>query len=245
MRFNYELTPPLGHNATLGLIVLQADETLEHDMRRLLPLDGVALYVTRVPSGAEVTPETLNQMAGHMTGAAALFPPLRFDTVGYGCTSGTSVIGANRVSELVRDGCKTQAVTEPVSALIAACQHLGVRKLAFLSPYVEDVNDRLRGALRDQGGIDTPFFGSFYEEREENVAKIAPESLIAAAETLGHDPNCEAIFMSCTNLRTLDVIDEIEKRTGKPVLSSNLVLAWHMAQQAGIALASRYGRLTS
>lgn len=63
MRFDYELTPPLGNKATLGMIALQADETLKRDMRRLLPINGVALYVSRVPSGAEVTPETLSQMA--------------------------------------------------------------------------------------------------------------------------------------------------------------------------------------
>lgn len=54
------------------MIALQADETLKRDMRRLLPINGVALYVSRVPSGAEVTPETLSQMAWHMAQQAGI-----------------------------------------------------------------------------------------------------------------------------------------------------------------------------
>ena len=83
MRFSYEMAPPLGTRATMGLIVLQADETIEHDMRRILPLDGVATYVSRVPSGAEVSGETLAAMEAELSGAARLFPsPARFDVVG-------------------------------------------------------------------------------------------------------------------------------------------------------------------
>lgn len=244
MRFAYDLAPRLGTRATLGVVVLQADETLEHDFRRLFLQDGVALYISRVPSGAEVTPDSLRRMERALTGAAELFPPVPFDVVGYGCTSGTSVIGAEQVAALIGAGCQAAAVTEPVSALVAACRQLDVSRLALLSPYVESVSQGLRDVLAC-AGIDTPVFGSFDEAREENVARIAPESILAAALELGGDPACEAIFLSCTNLRTLDVIAEIEERTGKPVLSSNQVLAWHMAQIAGIELAGRFGRLTS
>jgi maleate isomerase len=54
--------------------------------------------------------------------------------------------------------------------------------------------------------------------------------LIDAAINLGRDDSVQGIFMSCTNLRTLGVIDEVSQMLGKPVLSSNQALAWHMAQ---------------
>ena len=229
--FPYRLDLPPA--ATLGLIVLKEDETLEQDMRRLLPSD-VQLHVSRVPSGKAVTRETLAAMEAELPAAARLFPSAaRFDAVGYGCTSGTAVIGAPRVAELIRAGTATKSVTEPVSALLAACAALGVRRLAFLSPYIAEVSSRLRDVLAEAGVI-SPVFGSFDEAEEAKVARIDTASVIEAATELGRAPEAEAVFLSCTNLRTLDAIPEIERRTGKPVLSSNLVLGWHLCRLAGL-----------
>lgn len=231
-RLAYETEPR--DEPRLGLIVLQSDETIENEFRRLMP-SAATLHISRVPSGREVTPETLSEMKNHVGQSAMLLPePARFDVVGYGCTSGTSVIGAEKIAELVRSGTPAKAVTEPVSALVAACWHLGVSRLAFLSPYVEDVSSKLREVLAGNG-IDTPVFGSFGTSEEALVARISQTSTALAAEELAEVPGTEAIFISCTNLRTLDVIAAIEQRTGKPVLSSNQVLAWHMCALAGLA----------
>lgn len=241
--FDYQLGPILGQRAVLGLVVLQVDETIEHDLRRILPQKEVALYVSRVPSSQTVNPDSLAEMAGHLCHSASLMPPnLDFDVLGYGCTSATSVIGATRVAELLREGCPAAHVTEPVSALVAACRHLGITRLAFLSPYVAEVSARLRATIAAEG-IETPVFGTFDEAQEHWVARISAASLHAAATALLREGGAEAVFLSCTNLRTLDVIDEIEAASGAVVLSSNQVMAWHMCQLAGIDPAWRVGRL--
>lgn len=216
----------------VGLIVLQSDETIEGDFRRMLP-ETVPLYVSRVPSDEEVTPETLQRMAGHLTGAASLFPtPLKFTTVGYGCTSGTAQIGADEIAKLVCAGTQAARVTNPLTALVNACNALDVTSVAFLSPYVADVSDRLRTALADQG-IASPTFGSFNEANEANVVRISAASIIDAAKDLANQGKAQAIFLSCTNLRTMDVIEKIEAATGLPCLSSNQVLAWDMTRETG------------
>jgi maleate isomerase len=245
MTYPYSTTGPIGTAARLGLIVLQADETIEHDFRRMFPVNGVSLLTTRVPSGLEVTNDTLSEMEGHLTDAASLFPTAaEFDAVAYACTSGTAVIGVDNIAAQVRRGCKTQKVTEPVSALIAACHELGISRLGLLSPYVRDVSESLRMVL-DQAGIVTPAFGSFDEAEEAKVARIDGPSIIAAACDIAAQGGIDALFLSCTNLRTLDVISEIEGRTGLPVLSSNQVLAWHLAKLTDIRLAGHFGRLTA
>ncbi|MEX0287062.1 MAG: Asp/Glu racemase [Paracoccaceae bacterium] len=217
----------------LGMVVLQTDEQLERDFRQLIPSD-VALYVSRVPSGAEVSPESLQEMETHLEAAAGLLPAAYpFRAVGYGCTSGTAQIGSDRIAELVVAGTWTQAVTEPVSALVAACRHLGIKRLALLSPYVENVSSRLRTVLAE-AGIETPVFGSFDEAEEVKVARIHPDSIVTAAVDLAEDTNTEALFLSCTNLRGVEAGPEIARRIGRPVLSSNLVLAWHLCQLAGV-----------
>ena len=242
--YPYQFDPGVDTAPKLGLIALQSDETIENDFRRLIPDSGVSLFHSRVRSAPEVTRETLAQMEHDLPNAAAMMPAAAaFDVVGYGCTSGTSVIGPGRIAELVKEGCETKAVTEPLSALVAACAHLGIARIAFLSPYVEAVSATLRGALNDQG-IATPVFGSFEEGEESKVVRIDGPSVIRAACELVEDAAVDAIFMSCTNLRTLDVIQIIEDKTGLPALSSNQVLAWHMMRLAGQTLRQPgYGRL--
>jgi maleate isomerase len=218
----------------IGLIVLQSDETLERDMRRLLPQD-VECLVSRVPSATTVTPENLHAMEPELTKAASLLPRgAQCLAVGYGCTSAAAHIGPARIATRIQAGVDTPTVTEPVSALIAACRHLGVRRLGLISPYIASVSDRLRSVLQD-AKIEVTHFASFEEPVEERVVRIAPQSVEHAALEIGRRTDCDAIFLSCTNLRTLDVIASVEAKIGKPVFSSNQVLAWHLGLLGGFA----------
>jgi maleate isomerase len=172
-------------------------------------------------------------MAETLPAAASLFAePTEFSVVGYGCTSGTAQIGADNIARLVREGCTTPEVTQPVSGLLAACATLNIKRLGFLSPYVEDVSAHLVNVL-EANGVACPVFGSFDEACETVVAHISPQSTYDAAVTLAAKGGIDALFLSCTNLRTLDIIEKLEAETGLPVLSSNQVLAWHMAQLSG------------
>ncbi len=78
------------------------------------------------------------------------------------------------------------------------------------------------------GGVATPVFGSFNEAEEAKVARIDEKSLFDAAVELASAREAEAVFLSCTNLKTLDVLPRIEKATGKPAFSSNSVLIEHL-----------------
>jgi len=241
--FPHHLTPD--RPPQIGLVVLQEDETIEPDFRRLLP-DGVELLTTRVPSGTEVTPETLAAMERYLGGAVALLPgAARFAALAYGCTSGSAQIGPATVNGILASCATTRHVTNPVTALIAACQALGVRRIALLSPYMESVSDQLRRVLA-QAGIDTPVFGTFDVAEEARVVRIAPDAIAGAATALLAQGGAEALFLSCTNLRTLPLIATLEARLGLPVLSSNQVLAWHMCRLAGMAMApGDWGRLST
>jgi len=229
--FAFDLVP--SQPPALGLIVLQTDEQIETDFRRLLP-GHAALHVSRVPSGREVTAETLQEMEGHLTASARLLPQAReFDVVGYGCTSGSAQIGPDVVAQRIRDGVSTRQVTNPVTSLIAACAAQGLTRLAILSPYIESVSNRLRTVL-DDSGIATPVFGSFAEAEDAKVARIAPHSIERATLDFARDADVDAVFISCTNLRAVEVTATLQRQLDMPVLCSNLVLAWHMSVLAGV-----------
>lgn len=234
--FPYTLAGPIGAKATLGLIVLQVDETIEQDFRRLFRDDGVALYVSRIPSGDDLTPDTIATMEATLPAAAALLPPAaRFDVVGYACTSGTTLIGADRVADLVRSAATTKAVADPLTAAISALRALSATSVGIVSPYIDSVAQPIRSAF-ERAGFRVPATASFGETVEARVARIDPASIHAAAVSVGRQPEVDAVFLSCTNLRTLDIIDDLEQTLGKPVVSSNQALAWQMAGSADIQM---------
>ncbi|WP_425041284.1 maleate cis-trans isomerase family protein [Primorskyibacter sp. S187A] len=227
---------PEGQTPRLGLIVLQVDETIEDDFRRLFAPQAISLQVSRIPSGAELTPQSIARMDAALNASAALLPDTTFDAVGYACTSGTTLIGATRVAEQVRAGCTARAVTNPLTATRAALAALNARRVAIVSPYIPSVAQPLCTAF-EADGITVTEAVSFGERIERNVARITPESLCDAARHAVATGTPEALFLSCTNLKTLDVIAPLEAELGLPVLSSNLTLAWHMAATARAKLA--------
>ena len=232
---SFELIGPIGSRATLGLVVLQADETLEQDFRRLFPDREVAIYVSRIPSGEELSTDSIAAMEAELPRSSSLFPrAARFDAVAYGCTSGTTLIGAEAVAAMLRRGVDAPMVTDPLTAAIAALRAVAVTRLGLVTPYVETVAGPVRDAFT-ASGFKVGEVLTFGEEVEARVARIAPGSIMAAARMAA--VGADAVFLSCTNLRTLDVIDALEAELGIPVLSSNQVLAWHMARATGAPVA--------
>ncbi|MEO1748014.1 MAG: Asp/Glu racemase, partial [Pseudomonadota bacterium] len=73
-KLSYEIDPILAQRATLGLIVLSEDETIELEMSKLIPETDVALHVSRVRSGEELTPDTIMEMKSDLATSASLFP---------------------------------------------------------------------------------------------------------------------------------------------------------------------------
>ncbi len=121
--------------AAIGLIVLANDTVIEPEVRRFLPLPGVEVYSSRIPMARDVSPECLAAMAGELPRAVELLmPEHRLDVVAFGCTSGSMIIGPERITgiiEKVRPGVK---VCNPVSASLAAFATLGVRRIGLSPP---------------------------------------------------------------------------------------------------------------
>ena len=170
-KVSYELGLPIGFRSKLGLIVLQSDETIEYEFWELISGLNLALHVSRISSNVNVSEEGLMAMKKELTKAASLFPEkLRFGVVGYACTSASSVIGSDIVSKMIKKGCNTPQVCNPMSSLIEACKYKKINDLLFLTPYVSDVSKILIQEVHSNG-INTSVTATFNAEREKNVAK--------------------------------------------------------------------------
>ncbi len=231
----FALDEGAGGTAALGLIVLQNDETLESELSTIFGDGAGVLYHARIASSEEVTPETLRAMERNLPLTLSLLPTSRpLDVVAYACTSGATLIGQNRVAELIRSihpGCRS---TDPITAVMAACGELGVRRLGFITPYVPDVSAAMQRLLESEG-LEIADFASFEQSQEAVVARITPASVLEAICAVGRNEAVDAVFVSCTNLRTFAILDAAETRIAKPVISSNAALGWHLRKLARLA----------
>lgn len=230
MALTYTLAPP--RVASLGLIVLETDETLENEARQAIPAEA-SLHHTRIYSAPMVTPETLAQMAADLPHAATTFPGhVTYDAIGYCCTSGATVIGQDRVAAAIRSAHPTAKTTDPITAVMAALTALGAKRIGLLTPYTLDVSAAMQ-ALLEANGFEITAFGAFEEAEEAKVARISEASTLAAMLEVGGG-DVDAVFASCTNLNTFGVIEAAEAALGKPVVSSNSALIWHLCRLAGM-----------
>lgn len=225
----------LGARARLGLIVLQTDQTIEHEFAGIFGTQGdVALYAARIPNAMEVSPETLRQMSIDLPHTAGLLPEkFEFDVVAYACTSGATLIGEERVSALIRDVHPKAKTTNPISACKAALTALGVKRIALVTPYPVAVTTEMQANLQ-AAGFETTAVATFDQSDDFTVARISSDSILQAVKQIGARDDCDGVFVSCTSLRALQVIPEAEALIGKPVIASNQALAWHMMRLAGL-----------
>lgn len=222
----------IGERANLGLIVLRTDQTIEDEFRFVVPESGVGLYHARLHSPVQITASALQAMEGDISKTVSLLPDVKFNVIGFGCTSGALVIGRERIEERVRSVIPGVSVTDPLTAGVAAMKALGVQRVAMLTPYIPAINQQLGAALTARG-LTVPVMGSFNEPDDNVVARITPLSVEKAIMKIGASNSCDGVFISCTSMRIARQIRSIEARLGKPVTSSNHAMAWHMLRLAG------------
>lgn len=244
MHLPFALDEGVAARAAIGLIVLASDQTIETEFRRLLDLPGVGLFESRILNANSITPETLKAMEAGLTQATSvILPGVPLDVVAYGCTSGAMVIGDDNVAARVHEARPGVAVTTPMAATIAALHALGAKRVALLTPYVDEINQAMRRHIEGHG-LSVPVMGSFNEGEDPKVARIAPDSIHAAAAELGRSELVDAVFVACTNLRVAEIVTGLEAEIGKAVTSSNHAMAWHCLRLAGVAdPAPQHGRL--
>lgn len=224
-----------GGRARLGMLVLRTDQTVELEARQILSrIDGVTVHHARLYNDFEINRETLMAMKPHIPESAKLLPvEWGFKSIAYACTSGAMVIGPSEVERLVRGVHPQAPVTNPLTGAAAALTTLGARRIAIVTPYLRAVNDGIAAAFKAQG-FEVPSFVSFEEPDDNTVGKISGAALLDAAKAAVRGVTVDAVFISCTSLRLVDTIEQIEGAIGLPVTSSNHAMLWHMLRLAGI-----------
>lgn len=217
----------------LGLIALANDGTTERDLHAFLRADDIRICTTRVYTPLRNSLATLNALQDRLSVAAStLVPEDRLDVVAFGCTSGAMALGPDNVRAALTRDRPSLHVTDPISASLRALERLGCRRIAVLTPYIGEVNAMV-GRFLCERGLDLRATGYFPLTDDNARARVSLASFEAAASYLTEDPAIEALFISCTALRTAGIIERLEQRIGRPVVTSNQALSWDALRLSG------------
>ncbi len=224
--------------ARIGVLVPFTNTNLEPDLAMTRPM-GVSFHFARMGGyDLDAIPDA-GQMAA--MGEASLDEPLhllagaRPDVVLYGCTSATLTHGQTFDRDLARRIEKQigASTVTAAGALLNALRVLGVGRVGFASPYVAEIND-LAISFLGGAGVETVSRADIGVALDNvTQGQLSPEEVFELGRR-ADSAEAEAIVMSCTDMRSIEIIERLEAALGKPVVSSNQAMLFAACQTLGI-----------
>jgi len=234
-----------GSMAKIGLIYLHSSVVMESEMWAMAA-PGVSVHTSRIKIGP-ITVEGIDAMmrSPELEQAARLIAGAPIDVLVFGGTSASFLHGTafdRALIERMRTWAPGVPVTTASTATLAALEAVGAGPVALATPYVDEVHERAVRFLEENGhrvvsgrnlGIDS----------DHALAEVPLERVYELARSVDH-PQASAVFISCTNFRTVGAIAALEHALGKPVVSAVQASFWHALELAGVDGARPgYGRL--
>jgi len=212
---------------------------MEPDFYQMAP-PGVTVHTARMLL-RDGTPDALEEMAGEVTRAARLLKTADVDILAYGCTSGSLIRGVEWEKSLkvrLEETAEVPAVTT-AGAVVDGLRTLGAERVSVFTPYTDVVNMHERSFLEAHGyRVDTiRGLGLTDNQRIGRVSMEHLESFIAPA------PGSDAVFVSCTNLPVIHLIEKLEEKHRLPFVTSNQATMWATLRRLNKSNLDGYGAL--
>jgi maleate isomerase len=223
-----------GYRGKIGILVPAINTTMEMDFHRMAP-EGVSVHTARVSWDApESSVESLSEMTGKAVKAAVDVAAAHVDVIVYGCTSGSFFKGANwdrEICAVITKETKIPSITTS-TAMVEGLKEMKIKKVSVATPYSEEVDERLKKFLGDNG-FQVMKLESLRQRDVWEHARNAPYVLYELGKK-AFVPGADGIFISCTQLRAIDIAEELEKDSGKPVVTAVQASLWLALKTIGI-----------
>ena len=221
---------PLGYEACaiekrVGLILLATDHITEADFARLVTAESTGVFSTRIVYANPVTVENLRALAPRLTEAAALIlPDEKLDVVCFSCTAASVEIGDDVIAAAIQRAKPGVPVVTLTIASVAGLRALSARRISLLTPYTTKTSELIADyfAAKDFSIESVTCLGL---DDDRQIAQLSRDTKIEKA-VAAMSRAADALFISCTALRSASVVAKIEARIGRPVITSNQASAW-------------------
>jgi len=229
---NVEFDSGRYYRANLGFIVLSGDLACEHDLFNMTP-EGVGISFTRLKTDDFTTNETLAAHVNQLAEAASrIQPDVKPDVISYCCTSGSIVIGEEEVKRQIAIGAPYTKPMSLVTGVVSALNAVQAKKIVIGTPYLDEINAREEEFFLSKGFEILRMEGLNLETGIE-FGKVTPDFWNKFSLEIDCD-DADAVFLSCTGIRSLDIIEKVEAQINKPVITSNQAQMWSALRLAGI-----------
>ena len=219
-------------NPKIGLIALASDYMIEKDFIKIIKDKKIDFFVNRIECFNPLTKENLIKMSKKVTEVTKdILPDEKIDCVAYGCTSGTIAAGFDAIQKKIKDAKPEAIVTTPSTASIKALKKLNVNKVAIFTPYSKKLNDEVLDFFKKEN-FEIKANSYFNIESDIDIGKVDPNYLYEVLSNMNLN-GAEALFVSCTALPALSIINKLEEKLNKFVLSSNQTLIWDSLNAIG------------
>ncbi len=212
-------------NPRVGLIVLATDVMIEKDFLKVFSRISADLYVNRIANYNPVTANNLKKMTNKITSVTEnILPGEKVDCIVYGCTSGTIVSGYDNIKKKINIAKPDALVTAPSTAALNALKKKSINKISIVTPYIKSVNDDVVNFFK-KNNFEVTSNTYFDIQSDVDIGRVDQDQLFKILSNINHK-NAEALFVSCTSLPVLNIIEKLEKKLNMTVLSSNQALIW-------------------
>ena len=219
-------------NPRIGLITLGSDFRIEKDFNNVIYGKDIDLYVNRIHCYNPLTNESLAKMADDITEVTKdILPDQKIDCVAYGCTSGTVAAGYDTIKSKINLAKPDAKVTTPITSTIKALRALDIKRISIFTPYTKTINKSVVSYFEKEN-ITINSLTYFDIDSDLDIGKVDQNYLFQVLSKVDLKDS-DALFVSCTALPVLSIIDKLEKKLNKIVLSSNQTLIWEALNLIG------------
>jgi maleate isomerase len=226
----------------IGLLVPSSNTTVEPEFYRALP-PNVTLHTARLYL-TDITPEAILRILQDLEEAAKLLATADVDVIVMGATAPSFLKGAGYDREVIDRIVKAtgKPATTTSTALLRALRLIEAKRIVLGSAYTDNVN-AIAKAFLEANGFEVVAARGLNMVDNLAVGRLGPESAYELA--LGTAAvDADAVVLACTNWRSMDVLERLERELGRPVLSTTQVSVWDALRMVGYNKEiSGYGRL--
>lgn len=217
---------------SIGLIIPSSNSLTERQFNRYAP-GGVGIHVTRLRMTGKFR-KPWNELKPQLGDAAAALADVKPGIIVFHCTANSMENGLAHEAAIVEtvqqaSGCRTITTAEAIREAFARC---AIKKLVLISPYVQETNRHEVRYLSEAGFTVLHELGLALETHA--YAAVTPQEWIRVVNE-NTRPEADGYFLSCTNTRMIEAIDELEQQLEKPVINSNQATLWACLKRLGIA----------
>src|SRR5262249_38639852 len=219
--------------ARVGLIIPSSNRMVEQEMARFFPA-GVALHVARLRmTGPHHVP--LDALLPRIEEATRTLTDAKCDVIAFHCTATSmeeGMAGEERVLAAVAPpGSPPLTSTAPPTP--PALAGPGARRVVLVPPYSAKPTEEEAEFLRAAGCEVLHAVGHALAGSDAYCAAAPAFWRDRTIEVARHD--ADAYLVSCANIAAMSVIEEIEARLDRPVVTSNQAVLWDALARSGHA----------